>query len=108
MADLLLELFSEEIPARMQADALADLAGLLIEKLEKYGFQTPTITPTNGGIFVTPRRLAVWIQDLPVALADVTTEVKGPKTSAPDAALQGFLKKNNLQKNNLVERDGVY
>ena len=82
MADLLLELFSEEIPARMQEDALVHLQ----EKL-----QLAFSKPIKG--FVTPRRLAVIINDLPPVEPDVTNELKGPKIGAPEAALQGFLKK---------------
>src|ERR1700728_414265 len=97
MADLLLELFSEEIPARMQADALAHLQAAL-----KAGLNA------EGKGFVTPRRVAVWIKDLPAAQPDVNLELKGPKVDAPEAALQGFLKKNNLKLEQLEKRDGVY
>jgi glycyl-tRNA synthetase beta chain len=103
MADLLLELFSEEIPARMQADALAHLRSALTEKLLKEG-----VTTSVAGEFVTPRRIAVWLKDLPLAQAASEIEIKGPKVGAPDAAMQGFLKKSGLAQSDLVERDGVY
>jgi len=106
-ADLLLELFSEEIPARMQEDALEHLkSSLAIQLSAKH-----KILPDSGWApkgYVTPRRLAVMITDLPVAQAASETELKGPKAGAPEAAIQGFLKKNGLSQNDLVERDGVY
>lgn len=98
MADFLLELFSEEIPARMQEAALEYLQAGLHKALG--------VTASEG--FVTPRRLAVIIKNLPPAQPDVTIELKGPKVSAPEAALNGFLKKNNLAPEALEKRDGVY
>ena len=105
MADLLLELFSEEIPARMQGDALAHLQKTLVDKLTQQGI------PTNSGSltgFVTPRRLAVWLKNLPIEQAATEIELKGPKTNAPEAALQGFLKKTGLTQDQLEMRDGIY
>ena len=104
MPDLLLELFSEEIPARMQADALEHLTRTLVQELKKSGFSDGAAI--SG--FVTPRRIAAIVPGLAAAQPDVTTELKGPKTNASDAALEGFLKKNNLKKSDLAERDGVY
>jgi glycyl-tRNA synthetase beta chain len=97
MADLLLELFSEEIPARMQKDALEYLTGKLAEKLG-----------ASAKGFVTPRRVAAIVGNLPAVQPDINLELKGPKIGAPEAALQGFLKKNNLKQSDLTERDGVY
>ena len=97
MADLLLELFSEEIPARMQEDALAHLQKSLQEKLGQ---------PVTG--FVTPRRLAAIIGNLPAVQPDVNTELKGPKVGAPDAAIQGFLKKSGMKLEQLSQQDGIY
>src|SRR5579871_2108420 len=98
MADLLLELFSEEIPARMQQDALAHL----IEQLEK------RIVGAKVKGSVTPRRLTAIATGLAVTQPVIESELKGPKVSAPEAALQGFLKKNNLTQKDLEERDGAY
>ncbi len=98
MADLLLELFSEEIPARMQKNAL----DFLRESLEK---EFPGVTAKG---FVTPRRLAVFMGGLPTAQADVSTELKGPKVGAPEAAIAGFLKKSGLALDQLETRDGIY
>jgi glycyl-tRNA synthetase beta chain len=97
MADLLLELFSEEIPARMQADAISHLQKSLSEKLGQ---------PAKG--FVTPRRLAVIISNLPAVQPDVNTELKGPKVGAPQAAIDGFLKKSGMKLEDLQQQDGVY
>ncbi|WP_016746086.1 glycine--tRNA ligase subunit beta, partial [Rhizorhabdus wittichii] len=102
MADFLLELLSEEIPARMQEKASADLARLFTEELAKAGL-------TPGGItsYVTPRRLALIAHGLPVETAAVSEELKGPKASAPPQALEGFLRKTGLAREQLVERDGT-
>jgi len=105
MADLLLELFSEEIPARMQAKAASDLLDGLTQAMlvEKF-------IPEESRIhtFVTPRRVAIWATNLPVMQNDVSTDFKGPKLDAPPAALEGFLKKTGLKIEQLEKRDGVY
>jgi len=91
MAELLLELFSEEIPARMQPRAAEDLAHLLGDALKAAGLSFETIRS-----FATPRRLAVVVDGLPQRSPDVSEEKKGPRVGAPDAALQGFLKSAGL------------
>ncbi|MBY0407565.1 MAG: glycine--tRNA ligase subunit beta, partial [Rickettsiales bacterium] len=101
--DFLLELFSEEIPARMQADAIAHLQKALAEKLAKEG-----ITASNITAYSTPRRLALWVKNLPTEQSASEEELKGPKTNAPEAALAGFLKKTGLTKDQLTEKDGIY
>ena len=103
MADFLLELRCEEIPARMQPKAKEDLARLFADALAKAGL-------TAGGIetFATPRRLALIAKDLPLATEAVAEETKGPKVGAPPQALDGFLRKVGLTAEQLVERDGVY
>ncbi len=102
MTDFLLELRSEEIPARMQAKARDDLARLFVAELAKAGLQATT-TET----YATPRRLALIARGLPDATSAVTEEVKGPKASAPPQALDGFLRKTGLTRDQLTERDGV-
>ncbi|MES2494811.1 MAG: glycine--tRNA ligase subunit beta [Pseudomonadota bacterium] len=102
MADFLLELLSEEIPARMQEKASADLARLFTEELAKAGLKPDGITS-----YVTPRRLALIAHGLPIETAAVSEELKGPKTSAPPQALEGFLRKTGLTREQLVERDGI-
>jgi glycyl-tRNA synthetase beta chain len=91
MAELLLELFSEEIPARMQARAAEELARFLGDALKEAGLNFETI---RG--FATPRRLTVVIDDLPARSPDVSEEKKGPRVGAPDPAVQGFLKSAGL------------
>lgn len=87
MAELLLELFSEEIPARMQARAAADLKNLVENGLKKAGLDW-----TKSEAFVTPRRLCLVIDGLPEKQPDVKDERKGPQVGAPEQALNGFLK----------------
>jgi glycyl-tRNA synthetase beta chain len=96
MPDLLLELFSEEIPARMQAGAARDLERLMVGALTDRGYLFEGIKAFAG-----PRRLALAIAGLPAKQNDVREEVKGPKTDAPEAALSGFLKKTGLTKDQL-------
>jgi glycyl-tRNA synthetase beta chain len=103
MADFLLELRCEEIPARMQPKAKEDLARLFGEALAKAGLQAEVIEA-----FATPRRLALIAKGLPLATMAVSEETKGPKVGAPPQALEGFLRKVGLSAEQLVERDGVY
>src|SRR5215213_3063331 len=91
MPDLLLELFSEEIPARMQRRAADDLRKLVTDALVERGFLYE-----GARAFATPRRLALHIAGLPVRGEDVREERKGPRVGAPDAAVQGFLKSTGL------------
>jgi glycyl-tRNA synthetase beta chain len=102
MTDFLLELRSEEIPARMQAKAREDLARLFAAELAKAGLSAGALTA-----YATPRRLALIARDLPHATEAVSEEVKGPRASAPPQALEGFLRKTGLSREQLVERDGV-
>ena len=91
MPDLLLELFSEEIPARMQRKAGEDLKKLVTDALVERG-----LVYEGAKAFATPRRLALHIAGLPVRGRDVREERKGPRVGAPDAAVQGFLKAAGL------------
>jgi len=103
MADFLLELLSEEIPARMQAKARNELARLFAECTGEAGLSTGAID-----VFSTPRRLALIARDVAEATEASREEVKGPRTSAPQQALEGFLRKSGLAKDQLEERNGVY
>jgi glycyl-tRNA synthetase beta chain len=87
MPELLLELFSEEIPARMQARAAEDLKRLVTDKLTAAG-----LAFTRADAYVTPRRLALVVDGLPEKQPDVSEEKKGPRVGSPDQAIQGFLK----------------
>lgn len=91
MSDLLLELFSEEIPARMQRRAAEDLKKLVTDALVEHGFLYE-----GAKAYSTPRRLTLHIVGLPVKGQDVKEERKGPRVGAPDAAVQGFLKAAGL------------
>ncbi|WP_374297105.1 glycine--tRNA ligase subunit beta [Sphingomonas sp.] len=102
MSDFLLEIRSEEIPARMQAKAREDLARLFAAELAKAG-----LTAGQVITYATPRRLALIARGLPAATQAVSEEVKGPRASAPPQALEGFLRKTGLAREQLVERDGV-
>jgi glycyl-tRNA synthetase beta chain len=92
MPDLLLELFSEEIPARMQARAAEDLRRLVTGALRERG-----LSHEGAASFVTPRRLALHISGLPARQPDTRDEKRGPRVGAPDAAVQGFLKSAGLK-----------
>ncbi len=96
MADLLLELFSEEIPARMQAQAAKDLERLVVGALSDRG-----LLFEGAKAFAGPRRLTLAIAGLPAKQPDVSEELKGPKVDAPQAALEGFLRKTGLTKDQL-------
>ncbi|MBN9143490.1 MULTISPECIES: glycine--tRNA ligase subunit beta [unclassified Novosphingobium] len=103
MSDFLLELRSEEIPARMQAGARAELEKLFRGQMAAAGVAVGELT-----LWSTPRRLALIARGLPVATQAVREEVKGPKASAPEQALAGFLRKTGLTREQLEERDGVF
>ncbi|MEW5687036.1 MAG: glycine--tRNA ligase subunit beta [Pseudomonadota bacterium] len=103
MPQLLLELLSEEIPARMQAGAARDLERLARERLLAEG-----LLPEALKTFAGSRRLTLVAEGLPERQKDRHEELKGPKTSAPEQALEGFLRKTGLTKDQLVEKDGVW
>jgi len=92
MPDLLLELFSEEIPARMQARAAEDLRKLVTDRLVDAG-----LVYEGAKAFVTPRRLALAVHGVPVRQPDVREEKKGPRVGAPENAIAGFLKAAGLK-----------
>jgi glycyl-tRNA synthetase beta chain len=102
-ADFLLELRCEEIPARMQAKASEDMARLFSERLAEAGLKAESLTS-----YVTPRRLALIAHGLPLHTQAVSEEFKGPRTTAPEQALEGFLRKTGLAKDQLEDRDGVW
>jgi len=92
MPDLLLELFSEEIPARMQARAAEDLRKAVTDRLVDAG-----LVYDGAKTFVTPRRLALAVQGVPVRQPDRREEKKGPRVGAPEPAIAGFLKAAGLK-----------
>ncbi|MDO9609379.1 MAG: glycine--tRNA ligase subunit beta [Brevundimonas sp.] len=102
MPQLLLEIFSEEIPARMQQGAARDLERMVSDRLKAAGLTWDALN-----VFAGPRRLTLVIDGLPAATPDREEEVKGPRASAPEQALDGFLRKTGLTRDQLTERDGV-
>ena len=100
MSDFLLELRCEEIPARMQAGARADLERLFRAELDAAG-----VSPGELTVWSTPRRLALIARDLPDQTEAVSEETKGPPVGAPDQAVEGFLRKVGLAKDQLEVRD---
>ena len=103
MPQLLLELFSEEIPARMQVQAARDLERMARERLAEQGFLPEAMTAFAG-----PRRLTLVIEGLPEAQADRTEERKGPRVGSPEKAMEGFLRSTGLTLDQLVDQDGVW
>jgi glycyl-tRNA synthetase beta chain len=103
MPQFLLELFSEEIPARMQNGAAADLARLAAEGLAEAVLSFDSLRTFAGS-----RRLTLVVDGLPAVQADRVEERKGPRVSAPEAALAGFLRSAGVDRDALIERDGVW
>jgi glycyl-tRNA synthetase beta chain len=91
MPELFIELFSEEIPARMQARATADLERMVREGLAEAGLDIG-----ESRAFAGPRRLVLVIDDVPVKTPDVVEERRGPRVDAPEKAIQGFLRATGL------------
>src|SRR5256714_12405751 len=91
MPDLLLELFSEEIPARMQGKAADDLKKMVTDRLVDTG-----LVYEGARAFVTPRRLTLFVQGVPARQPDLKEERKGPRVGAPEGAIAGFLKAAGL------------
>ncbi|MFQ3455786.1 glycine--tRNA ligase subunit beta [Bradyrhizobium sp. UFLA01-814] len=91
MPDLLLELFSEEIPARMQAKAADDLRRMVTDKLVAEG-----LVYEGAKAFATPRRLALTVHGIPARQPDLKDERRGPRVGGPEPAIQGFLKATGL------------
>jgi len=91
MPELLLELFSEEIPARMQAKAADDLRRMVTDRLVAEG-----LVYEGAKAFATPRRLALTVHGIPARQSDLKEERRGPRVGGPDAAIQGFLKATGL------------
>ncbi|NNE50520.1 MAG: glycine--tRNA ligase subunit beta [Altererythrobacter sp.] len=99
-SDFLLELRSEEIPARMQAGARAELEKLFRREMDAAGVSVGDLT-----VYSTPRRLALIARDLPTETEAVSEEAKGPPEGAPDQAIDGFCRKNGVTREQLELRD---
>ena len=100
MAEFLLEALSEEIPARMQKRAAAEFSQIFTSELEKVGLAYET-----ANYFVTPRRIAISIDGLPLQQATVIEERRGPRVDAPAPALDGFMRSNNISRDQIEERE---
>ena len=100
MSDFLLELLSEEIPARMQAGARAELEKLFRREMDAAGVSVGDLT-----VYSTPRRLALIARGLPTETEAVREEAKGPPEGAPDQAVEGFCRKNGVTRDQLEVRD---
>ncbi|WP_340302475.1 glycine--tRNA ligase subunit beta [Roseobacter sp. HKCCD7870] len=100
MPDLLLELFSEEIPARMQAKAAEDLKSLVTNGLVEAG-----LTYASAASFATPRRLSLVVDGLSANSPTITEERKGPRVDAPEAAIEGFLRGAGVSRDALETRE---
>ena len=100
MADLLIEIICEEIPARMQPRAMADLERMMLARLDDAGL-------SHGAAqgFVAPRHLALYVDDVAERQPDISEERRGPRADAPDKTIDGFLKSTGLTRDQLVEED---
>ncbi len=99
MADLLLELLSEEIPSRMQLQAAADLKKLTVAGFLKFGLSFESI-----GAFATPRRLTLTVTGLATQTQSIKEERRGPRVGAPDIALEGFMRSLGIKRSELFKR----
>ena len=99
MPELLIELFSEEVPARMQARAAEELKRLVLQNLDGLG-----LSHESAEAFATPRRLALVVRGIPAQQPDQKIEIKGPRVGAPDKAIQGFLKARGIASIDLCRR----
>ncbi|EPX78832.1 Glycyl-tRNA synthetase beta chain [Salipiger mucosus DSM 16094] len=100
MPDLLIELFSEEIPARMQGRAAEDLKARITDGLVEAG-----LTYSGAAAFATPRRLALTVEGLPAQSPATREERRGPRVDAPEKAIEGFLRGAGVAREDLEERD---
>ena len=100
MPELLIELYSEEIPARMQPRAADDLKRLVTDGLVEAG-----LTYAHAGAFATPRRLALAVEGLSARSPERREERKGPRVDAPETAVEGFLRSTGLSRDQLEARD---
>jgi len=100
MAEFLLEIFSEEIPARMQVKAASDIKDLILK-----GLKENSIEAASAEEHSTPRRIAIAIDGLPKKQPDIAVEKRGPRTDAPQVALDGFLKANGIKIEHCTKED---
>ena len=99
MAELFIELFSEEIPGKLQIDARQKIKEIINEKLKK-----KEISFKSSKSFSTPKRLVFVIDGIPEKIEQKNKIIKGPKIDAPQVALDGFIKSNNLNKSDIYKK----
>ena len=99
MTELFIELFSEEIPAKLQADARVKIRKAIEENLQK-----KEINFKSSKSFSTPKRLVFVIEGIPEKIEQKKKIIKGPNVNAPQVALDGFIKSNNLSKQNIYKK----
>ena len=99
MSDFIFELLSEEIPAKMQAPAMHQLETLILKKVNENGLVVENLTP-----FVTPMRLGIILQNISTEVTESIKEIRGPRLGAPESAIDGFLKKNKIERSALQEK----
>ncbi len=99
MAELFIELFSEEIPAKLQVDARKKIKQMFDEKLKK-----KNIDFKSSRSFSTPKRLVFFIEGIPEKIEEKAKTIKGPKVGSPEIALEGFIKSNNLNKSSIYKK----
>ena len=100
MAELFIELFSEEIPAKLQIDARRKIKQIIDEKLQK-----KEINFKSSKSFSTPKRLVFVIEGMPEKIEQKKKIIKGPNVDTPQAALDGFIKSNNLNKSDIYKKN---
>ena len=100
MAELFLELFSEEIPSKLQIDARQQIKKMLEERLQKN-----EIKFNSSKSFSTPKRLVFFVDGLPEKIEQKKKIIKGPKINAPQVAIDGFIKSNNLNKSDIYKKN---
>ena len=101
--DLLIEIYCEEIPARMQRDALVNSQTLFSRLLREHG-----ISFSEVGAYIATQRLALFAKGVPAETDAIKEERRGPRIGAPEAAIEGFLKSTGLSRDVLAQRDGYY
>ena len=100
MAELFIELFSEEIPSKLQIDARQKIRQMLEERLQKKEIKFNSIKS-----FSTPKRLVIVIDEIPEKIEQKQKVLKGPKVGTPQVALDGFIKSNNLNKTDIYKKN---
>ena len=103
MAELFIELFSEEIPGKLQTDFREKIKVILEEQLIK-----KSISFKSCKIFSTPKRLVFFVEGIPTKVKQKGKVIKGPKVGSPETALNGFIKSNNLKRTDIYKRSKGY